>query len=178
MATLPTVPSFITGETPNLAKLNQLAYCVTFISTIQAFGQFTNTGQSIANNTNTAITLTKVTDRDGGWAAGNPTRYTAQTPGYYHADAVVAFASAAGGARALWFQMTTGANHPGGAGQTFDFGYATQSAPAGACRMSTGELAPYMYIADYLEVWCWQNSGGALNTSAGALDISLTSLGP
>ena len=178
MATLPTVPSFVTGETPSIAKLSQLAYCVSFFNTIPAFGSFTDTGQSIANNTNTALTWTKVTDRDGGWAAGNPTRYTAQTAGYYQASALLSFNASATGGRAAWFQVTTGANNPGGAGLTQPFGY-SDSGPDGTSvtGVRIGELSPYLYALDYVEVFAWQLSGGALMVSA-TFQVSLESLGP
>ena len=180
MATIPTVPSFVTGETPSIAKLNQLASCVSFIYTIPAFGQLTGSGQSLTNNTATALTWSVTTDRDTGWAAGHPTRYTAQTPGYYQLDALAAWASNATGNRQAYFQVTTGANNPGGAGLTTAFGAVAglTDGTGNPTRFTLAALCPYLYLLDYLEVYAYQNSGGALNTAACSWQVTLESLGP
>jgi hypothetical protein len=178
MAAVPSVPGFVTGEDPSIAKLNQLAYCVLFLNTLQTAGQFTNTGQTVTTSTNTALTLTRVTDRDGAWTSAHPTRYTAQTPGYFQCDAVAAFASNGTGARSAWFQVTTGSGNPGGAGLTQVYGYTAQNPPSGVNRICLTELSPYLYAGDYVEVYAFQSSGGNLATAASAFDIALVSLGP
>lgn len=178
MATVPTIPSFVTGETPSIAKLNQLATCVSFIYAIPAYAVLTASSQSLANNASAALTWAKTTDRDGGWAAGNPTRYTAQTPGYYQCDALALWASSAAGDRFAVFKVTTGVNNPGGAGLTTLFGgTAGQPSGVGTTRFTITQLSPYLYVLDYIEVYVYQSSGAAMNVS-GFWQLSLESLGP
>lgn len=178
MATVPTVPSFVTGETPSIAKMNQLASCVSFINSAPAFAQLTSSATAFTTNTVTALSWAKVTDRDGGFSGGSPTRYTAQTPGYYNCDALVSFAANVTGDRFAYFQVTTGANNPGGAGHTTAFGgCCVQAAPSGVTNMTICQLSPYLYLLDYVEVYGYQQSGGNLNCS-GWWQMTFESLGP
>ena len=179
MATIPTVPTITSNSTPSIATLNQLASCVSFACTIPAFATLTGS-QTLTTATTTALTWTTGTDRDGGHSNSvNPTRYTAQTPGYYDLSADVEFASSATGTRLAYFQVTTGANNPGGAGNTTAFGLKCTT-PAGGtpARLSIGMLSPYLYLLDYLEVYAYQNSGGGLSTAICYWELTLESLGP
>ena len=122
MATLPTVPSFTFEETPSIATLNQLAYCVTFLNTLPAYCELEGS-PNVGSGSATALQWpTKVTDRDSGWTSGSNTRYTAQTPGYYDLSACIDFAANTTGGRIGYFQVTTGSGNPGGAGNTTIFG--------------------------------------------------------
>jgi hypothetical protein len=176
MATLPSVPTFTTGQTPSIAVLNQLAYCVTFLNTVPAFGQFT-ASQSVSNSTTTALSWTKVTDRDGGWSSGNPTRYTAQTGGYYQFSGLVSVPTTSSATCSAWFQVTTGSNNPNGSGLTQRFAYTDAGTTSGATALSLGELSPYLYVLDYVECYVFQNTGSSQST-AGYMQVTIESLGP
>jgi hypothetical protein len=179
MATIPAVPSFTFQEVPPDAVLNQLASCVTFVATLPAYAELQG-GPTLTTATATALAWpVKVTDRDSGWSSGSNTRYTAQTGGYYDLSAGVVFTSNAAGYRAAWFQVTTGANNPGGAGNSTIFGYKGTSAdPSGTTMISLGITSPYLYDLDYLQVFAFQNSGGNLATGTNQWELALISLGP
>ena len=91
-----------------------------------------------------------------------------------------AWASNATGNRQAYFQVTTGANNPGGAGLTTAFGAVAglTDGTGNPTRFTLAALCPYLYLLDYLEVYAYQNSGGALNTAACSWQVTLESLGP
>jgi hypothetical protein len=180
MATIPVVPSFVTGETPSIAKLNQLAACVTFVTVLPAYCALT-ASQTLTSASVTALTWTTVTDRDSGHSNGtNPARYTAQSPGYYEMSCSVTFAASSTGARLAYFQVTTGSGNPGGAGNTTSFGakYCPASSPTRLTTLGIGMTSPYLYLGDYVEAYAYQNSGGGLSTATCYWELALVSLGP
>lgn len=179
MAAVPTVPSFVTGETPSIAKLNQLAACVSFVNYIPAFASMT-ASQSMSSGSAAALSWTEGTDRDGGHSnSTNPTRYTAQTPGYYDLDAYLNFEENSSGARLAYFQVTTGSGNPGGAGNVTQLGAKSSAASNSTpTRLNLGILSPYLYTGDYVEVYAEQTSGSTLNPVSGYWQLALVSLGP
>lgn len=180
MATLPTVPSFVTGETPSIVKLNQLAGAAAFITTLPAWCQLSGSGQNLTTGTVTALTWTETDDRDNGHSnSTNPARYTAQTPGYYDLAADVRFAASGAGDRLAFFQVTTGANNPGGAGLITAFGALKTTADnTGTTNLAISMASPYLYLLDYVEVYAQQTSGGTLATDTCFFSIALAGLGP
>ena len=184
MATLPSVPTFTFQEDPSIAVLNQLAAAVTFLNTNQALTLLTVAGsQTIATATDAAVqwaALGVPVNRDSGWASGTSTRYTSRTPGYYDMAAHVDFASNITGYRHAYFQVTTGANNPGGAGLTSVFsGVAVNADESTDTHVQISALSFYLYVLDYVEVYAYQTSGGALGiSSASQWMITLDSLGP
>jgi hypothetical protein len=180
MAALPSYPaSFAFESVPSIATLNEVAYAVTFLSTLPAYALLEGS-PTLTTATVTALAWpTKVTDRDGGWSSGSNTRYTAQTPGYYDLSACVEFASSSAGARIAYYRVTTGSNNPGGAGNTTNFAdKACSAANATVTRLDLGAASPYLYLDDYVEVYAYQNSGGNLATGTNYWTIALISLGP
>jgi hypothetical protein len=183
MATLPSVPgTFAFESAPSIALLNQLAYCVTFLNTDQAYTVLSATGsQSVSSSTATAVQwATPSVNRDAGWVSGHATRYTAQTPGYYDMAAKIDFPSNATGARGLYFQVTTQGNNPGGSGLTTQFGGTSGVADQTTdTNLDISQQTPYLYLLDFVEVYAYQTSGGGLTlTAAGQWMITLNSLGP
>lgn len=181
MATIPTVPSFVTGETPSIAKLNQLAACVSFACVLPAYCALSGS-QTLTSGSVAALTWTTGTDRDGGHSNSvNPTRYTAQTAGYYSMSCSVTFAGNTSGGRLAYFQVTTGSGNPGGAGITTLFGDKASPPPSSAgrlARLDLGITTPYMYAGDYVEVYAEQTSGSSLSTASCYWELALASLGP
>lgn len=165
MAAIPSVPTFNAGSSPTYTTLNALGYAVTFaLQPPRAVLQQTNIapvsgGQAIAITTDTAIIWTvAVTDSDTGWSAGNPSRYTARTPGYFRFDAVwQATAETTASYRGARFRITTGVNNPGGAGLVSSFGSArlanvTSATGVNYTAVGCSMISPYLYIADYVEL--------------------------
>src|SRR5712691_5416061 len=169
MATVPAVPAFTAGSHPDYTVLNALGYAVSFaLSPPKAILQQTSVapvsgGQSIAITTATAIIWTvAAVNSDGGWSAGtNPSRYTAQTPGYYWLDAVwQSTAETAGSYRGAFFRVTTGVNNPGGAGLTTSFGSSrapnvTSATGVNYTAAGASMLSPFLYLADYVELMAY-----------------------
>src|SRR5487761_954175 len=92
MATLPTVPSFAFQEVPTVAKLNQLASAVSFVTKVPiVISLKKTTTQSVAANTATAVTWNvSETDSDSMHSnTTNPSRLVSQTQGYYKVRASV-----------------------------------------------------------------------------------------
>lgn len=183
MATLPSVPgTFAFESTPSIALLNQLAYCVTFVNTNQAYTVLAATGsQSIGSSSATAVQwATPAINRDAGWVSGHATRYAAQTAGYYSLAAKIDFTSNATGARGLFFQVTTQGNNPNGPGLTTSFGGTSGVADQSTdTNLDISQQSPYLYLDDFVEVYAYQTSGGGLTlTAAGQWLVTLNSLGP
>ena len=166
MTAIPVVPVFPAGTAVSSAALTQCAAAAQWLCYTRPLTQLQQTGvQSIPNNTATAVTWSKITDRDGGFTS--TTTYTAQTPGYYLLAACITYAASATGGRQCYFTVTTGPGNPAGPGVTTSFaltaipGMATT--PASAVSKS---LAPQKaYAGDYFQVIALQTSGGALSTS-------------
>ncbi len=165
MAAVPAVPAFTAGSSPSYAVLNALGYAVSFaLSPPKAILQQTNVapvsgGQSIPVTTATAIIWTvAAANSDAGWSAGNPSRYTAQTPGYYWLDAVwQSAAETTGSYRGAYFRITTGAGNPGGGGLTTSFGSSrapnvTSATGVNYTAVGASMLSPFLYLLDYVEL--------------------------
>jgi hypothetical protein len=165
MAAVPTVPAFSAGTVATAATLNQLGYAVQFCLTPpRAVLQQTNVapvsgGQSISITTDTAIIWTVAAlNSDSGWSAGNATRYTANTQGYYRLDAVwQATAETTGSYRGARFRITTGSNNPGGPGLTTNFGSqrlpnVTSATGLNYTAVGCSLITPLMYVLDYVEL--------------------------
>lgn len=161
---VPVVPSLPAGTAVTAAQMAQLAAAVQFLLTpVLAQLQQTSTapvsgGQSIPITTPTAVIWTaQIADPDNGWTPAAPTRYTAQTPGYYWCSAAwQSTAETSSTYRGAYFQATTGPGNPGGAGTTTVFGSARiPNVTTAAQYTSTGTqmLSPYLYAGDYVELY-------------------------
>lgn len=164
MATVPVVPTFTAGSAPTAATLNQLGYAVSFLlQPPKAVLQQTNVapvsgGQSIPVTTATAIIWTvAISNSDSAWSSGSPTRLTAQTPGYYLFEATwQSTAELTASYRGGYFQVTTGANNPGGPGLTTPFGASrvanvTSATGLNYTAVGSAMISPFLYLADYVE---------------------------
>jgi hypothetical protein len=199
MAGLPVFPSFPPTDA-NLTRLQQLSAAVAFACRAPViFHLYKTANQSITSATLTAVSWDAVSaDTDGGWNISHPTRYTAQTPGYFLVDFGVN--CAINSAVSEWIvslRVTTGANNPGGAGNV-SFAAARGDNIGNniseQASHATTACTPYLYVLDYIEVVVeclsqnttitagWNNSGN--NDINGFPDGSpsftgmLVSLGP
>jgi hypothetical protein len=121
----------------------------------------TNSGaQSIVNaGSGSAVTFdTEAVDTDGMHSTGtNTSRLTAVTPGYYVVTGHVVFASNATGERQAWLLIN-------GTGSRIGFG--TTLAMTGASHVTAviASTTLFLNVGDYVEMFAYQSSGGALNT--------------
>lgn len=119
-------------------------------------------GQSIPNNTSTALTWdTEDFDTVGGHSTVTATsRYVCQTgyAGYYVVRAAAAWASSATGLRDIWIAVN-GTETPGSM-------ITVEAPPAGVWSQMT-ETTVLLAVGDYVEAVVLQTSGGALSTDTG-----------
>ena len=197
MAVIPIIPVFEAGDW-YLFRLQQLSAAVAFACRVPVvFHLYKTANESLLAGVQTPVTWDAASaDSDGGWSAGSPSRYTAQTPGYFHLDAGVnCTTTAVDGQLLISLRATTGPVNPAGAGVVTWF--ASRSDDAGILSqqesLALSATSPYLYAGDYVEVMAlstnaqtltagWNNSGN--NDLNGFPDGSpsftgmLVSLGP
>lgn len=117
--------------------------------------------QSVPNASWTPVTFdTEDLDRDNGHSTvTNTSRYTAATPGYYWISAQLPFVTNTTGIRGMRFR-TNGVDVPlNGHGRIL-----TNTTLGGNDTSMSSSGAQYLNgTSDYMELICYQNSGGALN---------------
>jgi hypothetical protein len=138
-------------------------------------------GQAISATTATAIGWNNaIVNSDSGWASGNNTRYTAQTPAYYLFEAVWQSTSeTSAGYRGAYFRVTTGSNNPGGAGNTTSFGASrppnvTSATGADYTAVGAAMLSPYLYVLDYVELIAYSSHAETVGFSDGGSYMTVT----
>lgn len=157
--TIPTIPAMPAGYIATAADMNALAYAVQFLLTKPIARAVDTAGSQAVTTGDTAVTFGAASfDTDGMWSAGQPTRLTVATAGFYKISYCVQ-ASVASGVTIncnTHATVTTGANNPAGAGVATQVygGYGGGSA-AGGLRVgphASGVLPFYMYALDYVTV--------------------------
>lgn len=187
MAIVPTVPTFTAGSSPSYATLNQLGYAVSFLlQPPKAVLQQINAapfsgGQAIAATTATAIGWNSaISNSDSAWSAANNTRVTCQTPGYYLFEAVwQSTAETSSGYRGAFFQVTTGANNPGGAGLITPFGSSrppnvTSATGVNYTAVGAALISPYLYVLDYVELIAYSSHAETTGFADGGSYLTAT----
>lgn len=112
--------------------------------------------QSLTNNARTAISWQATTYQTGiGWSSGtNPTRLTVSVSGMYLLVANIPFANVGGGRRGVGWRANGGAT-----------AWDMQLHPANGVDTANAVELIDLVAGDYIEVYAYQNSGGALNTA-------------
>jgi hypothetical protein len=120
---------------------------------------------SIANNTLTALTLVfpALVDSDAGFALISPTKYTCQVAGWYLVSGCSGWALNATGQRQTVIRKN---------GADIRLGAAETNAPAMSMGLASPAVLVQLAVGDYVEVWGFQNSGGALSSGANTLSES------
>lgn len=162
MATVPTFLTFVAGSVLTAAQLNSnVRDAGNFWLTVKpALETIQASPQAIGTSTWTSVTFdTDVYDNDGMHSTvTNPSRATAVTAGRYLFLASLDFALNASGLRAVKF-LVNGTTSYAKDGQLV--------APTSTdVALFTGMMT-YLSAADYVELQCWQSSGGSLNTGSG-----------
>ncbi|MDX3126019.1 hypothetical protein [Streptomyces scabiei] len=133
---------------------------------VPRFRGYAQTAQSIPDGAWTALTLdTEAYDSDGGHSTStNTSRYTVQVPGVYLITGAAAFAGNATGNRAVRMAVN-------GIGVIGSFVKTLAATATHSSAVAT--VAQVVCVAgDYIEVFGYQNSGGALMTSATSTDVA------
>lgn len=126
---------------------------------------------SVPNNPSpyTPVTWQVASEDNWGGHSGvtNPSRYTVQVAGTYRVSGVVTFSSNATGTRAADLQKN-GVRFPSNSS-----GASFVQAVAGFLSVQVPATNIVCAVGDYIEMGAFQNSGGALNTVAGASYMSV-----
>lgn len=163
-----------------MTKLNQMSTAVRFVSAMPIVISLKRSAtQSISAATNTAVqwNVSEVDSDSMHSTTSNNSRIVAQTPGYYKFHSTLSAASASSAVYwAAWYQITTGSNNPGGAGNTSTFARSSflGDTTSGDYRsVAISSITPYLYIGDYVEVYVYSGSSTTLQYllgSSGHLD--------
>ena len=167
---IPSQRTWATNDIVTAAMMNaNVRDAVNFLLNVPVFYGQQSTTQSIANNTYTALSLdTNIYDTYSGHSTvTNNSRYTAQQPGLYMIIGRSGFTTNATGAR--------------GALIIYNGGGVSSTTPnvttgnAGASAFSYTEVVAFqlMAIGDYVEVFGYQASGGALSTTTGGSSMQV-----
>jgi hypothetical protein len=117
---------------------------------------YRNSNQSIANNTETAISFnTEVRDDDNIWASGSPTRLTCKHAGWYHIVGNIHVDQNTVGVTQARIRLN---------GSTW-IAIANQDVSSTSNEIIIVSTDYYLSVYDYVELTIYQNSGGALNVN-------------
>lgn len=172
MGTIPTPPTIAAGADALAVDQNKLGACIKFIQTPPSCWAFQNTGQTISSSAvYTVVNLDgevyeNPNNYDGGGDAAahdtvtNNSRMYARTAGKYRITGQITFTSNATGTRAADIRMNAAGSNVGGT----DVLVSTQSALGSSTATSVPFQSPLVVFAagDYVEMFAYQSSGGAL----------------
>lgn len=162
MATVPSEITMVAGHKVTAAEWNtNVRDAVNFLLNTPFAQIYQNSAQSIANAPASPYPLvsfdTATFNNDGAWSSGANTRWTCQTGGTYRVSGQIAFSNNGTGVREA--QLAVNASIL----QTFN-----ASANSGvATQVIIPTFSMHFAVGDYITIGAYQNSGGALNLSAG-----------
>lgn len=158
MATVPAPRTWTVGELLTAAKMNtDVRDGLNFLLSPPRALLHKSTNQSVTSNTFASITWnSEQYDNDAAHSdATNPSRYTAQTAGWFEFHALIQYegTSSTGDRQAMF--LKNGAGNPIGMLVT-----RTNNSNSATCLIMAWSL---MSVGDYIEAQAWQNSGVAIN---------------
>ena len=171
MGTIPAYPTFTAGEIPTAAKLNQQRDAGNFWGRTPRCYAYQSTIQSLTNNVWGLIALqSEVYDyvQSGDTAAHDlvtdNSRVYIRTSGIYELSGQVQIATNATGVRQAQIRLNAGGSSAAGSLLAVN-----QQSPVTGASTSVGIIPVEVPLVagDYVEIFGFQNSGGALNTVAG-----------
>lgn len=161
MANLPVpIPrTFTVSEVENAAFLNSVRDALSFLLNKPQAQLYQSASQSIASGAFTAITFDQtLVDTYGGHSnTTNNSRYTAQVAGWYSVSGGIGYLTNATGARGAVI-------YKNGAALTQATGSITAASSVLHVAMA-GEFLIQLAVGDYVELYAFQSSGGALSTA-------------
>ena len=135
--------------------------------TRQEYFSATKSGnQSISNTTSTKVTFDTFTNNSHGSWDGTNNRYVVKTAGPFNIAGTIGYAANATGYRQVSYSIN------GGTGEVLN-----QTNSVGAGDPTTCGFAgttPYLNAGDYIELYTYQNSGGALNAAFNLARLRIT----
>jgi hypothetical protein len=154
--TLPTLPTFTTGQALTSSEMNQIITYIGFLSSPPMFRMYQATAQTLTTSTFTQITCdTSVWDTDSGRQASTPWNYVVPFAGRWTIrGCYIAVGNATGGRVAAIYQNGTAvpASSVPGTGVT------------GVNNGAFAECTVTCNVGDTLGLWGYQASGGNLAT--------------
>src|SRR5215831_948848 len=165
MAQVPVLPP-VTGGVYTTSQLSAVVQAVAFLQAPPTAQLRQQVAQSVPNTTFTSITFDlEDVDKDPTGAGGhstssNTSRYTAVYSGWYEVTGAIAWTANATGRRASAWVVNGGILN--GSQQA---GPATAASDA---EVVTRTMLIFLNVSDVVELQGYQESGGALNTLAGA----------
>ena len=152
-----TVPTYTDGTTPHSADL-------AWYQTTPRVRVYNSTGPSLTTATNTLLTWDseEVNNDTMHSTVTNTSRLVATTAGRYLVSAMVNFSGNTTGIRSLAIRKNAAGSFSGGTALPQPIGAGSSTATMVDCTFTT-----FLNATDYLEVWAYQNAGGALSLIAG-----------
>lgn len=156
------------GDVGSAALLNAQVYNgLTYLLNPPTAAYQQTSSQSIATSTQTAITWpTPVLDPYGGYAAGTPTRYTAQVAGYYLISGSVSYVLNTAGNRLAEI-------HKNGVAAAVVQGAVPATTTGNAATVAVTGLIYMNGTGDYIELFAYQNSGAPVGTTASVTSLNI-----
>ena len=160
MAVVPSSHTFVDGLATSSEANSYIRDPIAYLLTRPIAKLRQSVAQSLTSGAFAAITFNaEDVDSAGGHDnVTNNSRYTAQYAGWYFIPFTVGYATSAVGRR-IGLLRVNGADVNG-------TGYATGAFATFATVVSAASLV-FLNVGDYVEVFAYQDSGGALNTSVG-----------
>lgn len=167
MPIVPPIPAIGSGVLTT-TQLAQLATAVSFLQQPPAFRGRQSVAQSLTNGLATAITL-DAEDLDSASGHTTTSRYVAQYDGWYWIAGGIGYASNGTGIRGVewWVNGSVLA----GSGAMFP------ASAASSNRLPGRGMLIYLTEGDYVELYAFQSSGGALNTAVATQEQPSMSVG-
>jgi len=156
---IPSTRLFTAGEVETGAYLNSSITNLGNFMLGKPIAQLRQTAaQTLTTGNNAAVTFdTEDIDRDNGHSTStNPSRYTAQTAGWYFVTGAIAYTGNATGARVARFQVNGTSLNAGAYITAFTLNTQPLIAPVSNFT--------YLNVGDYVEIIANQTTGASLNT--------------
>ena len=137
--------------------------------TRQEYFSATKSGnQSISNTTTTKVTFDTYTNNShGSWDTGN-NRYVVKTAGPFNLAGTIGYAANATGYRQVSYSIN------GGTAEVLNQTNSVGASDPTICGFSG--TTPYLSAGDYIELFTYQNSGGALNAAFNLARLRITKI--
>lgn len=165
MTATPTVHVFVAGEVATAANINLFGTAINFLLARPIMQIRQSVAQSLANNTQTALTFDSEDVDSSGMhsTVTNTSRATAVYPGWYRFGGGLPVATGATGRRGFRYIVNGATIVIGGAVMLFPVAAAFTEIPGRTAWV-------FLNVIDYVEAQGYQDNGGALNTTVAAPD--------
>lgn len=166
MGTVPVLPTFTAGQVVTAAQLTALNTAISFLMAPPSAYAYRAAALSVGTSAWALIAYdNELLDTDTMVdIVGNPSRITIKTPGRFRIEGFANWAFNATGNRELMVRKNAAGSSVGGT-QIQLAAVATAVTVSGTTQLISTEIT--FAANDYIEMFGWQNSGGALNIIGG-----------